>query len=226
MGRKNNSPRLLFKSVHNVLGLASAVFLLALLATGVMLNHPGALVPGSAGQRFCVAADPADPRRLYRGTASSLDRSDDGGASWEEVPMLFPAQEVVGVAFHPRDAKTIYALQRWHGPLRSIDGGTVWEAVPLDFDPQESGVELLSLAVSAGGELFLETSAGLLRRPSEGAWAPVDFDPARKNWPRLIRALHSGHFFGPWFVKVYDAAAFALLFLIVTGIVLWRIKSA
>jgi hypothetical protein len=218
---------LFIKKSHTWLGLASALFLGLLLATGVLLNHPQRFIPGADRQRLCMAADPAHPHRLYRGTGLSLDRSDDGGRTWEEVPMLFPAQEVVSVAFHPRNPRVIYALQRWQGPLRSLDGGTVWETVPLDFDPQETGVELVSLALSPSGDVFLETSQGLLRRTAgAGAWTSVDFDLQAKNWLRLVKTIHNGHFVGPWFVKVYDAAAAALLILIVSGVLLWRMKSA
>lgn len=223
---KDVRPSLWLKSLHNWLGFGSALFLLALLATGVALNHPGGLVPGSRSERLAMAADPSDPRVLYRGLSSGLERSEDGGSTWREVPMLFPASEVVDIAFHPRDARTIAVLQRWQGPLLSRDGGSVWEAVDLSFDPQETDVELLSLSLSPTGEIWLDTSAGLLRRPASGGWEPVDFDPARKNWLRLVRTLHNGHFFGAWFVKLYDAAAVALLLLIVTGIVLWRVKSS
>jgi hypothetical protein len=106
----------------------------------------------------------------------------------------------------------------------SSDGGVVWEPVPLDFDPQAAGIELIGLTAGAAGDLFLETSAGTLRRAA-GMWESLDFDPARKNWARIVKSLHNGHFFGEWFVKVYDAAALALFVLIVTGIVLWRIKA-
>lgn len=224
--RNSPKPSLLLKNVHNWVGLASAAFLLALLVTGIALNHPGALIPGSQAERLALAAHPSDPRVLYRGLSSALERSRDGGATWEEVPMLFPASEVVDIAFHPRDPRTVAVLQRWQGPLLSTDGGTVWEPVGLHFDPQAAGVELVALSFSGAGELWLETSAGLLKRPAGGEWTSVDFDPARKNWLRLARTLHNGHFFGTWFVKLYDAAAVALLLLIVTGIVLWRVKSS
>lgn len=220
-------PRVLIKNVHNLLGLASAAFLGILLLTGIALNHPGAWIPGAASERLSLEADPARPGRLYRGTASALERSEDGGRTWEEVPMAFPALEVMDMAFHPRSPDMVYALQRWHGPLLSRDGGTVWEPVALSFDPQAAGIELKGLSVSNGGVLYLETSAGLLRRPAEGAaWEPVDFDTGRRNWSRIVRTLHNGHFFGEGFVKVYDAAALALLVLIISGIVLWRLKTA
>ena len=224
--RDNIKPRLWVKNLHNWMGLGSAVFLALLLVTGVMLNHPLKMIGGADAQRFSVAADPSSPQRLYRGTWSLLERSEDGGKTWEEVPMAFPAMEVVDIAFHPKKTKTIYVLQRWHGPLMSEDGGVVWEPVPMSFDPQAAGVELIGLAVSADGSLFLETSAGLLKRAA-GAdqWQPVDFDLQKKNWMRVVKTLHNGHFFGEWFVKVYDVTAAVLLILIITGIVLWRMKS-
>jgi hypothetical protein len=213
------------KKSHNWIGLGSGVFLVALLATGVALNHPSKWIAGADAQRLSLAADPRDPDRLYRGTASLLERSEDGGRTWEEVPMAFPPLEVVDIAFHPKDPGTVYILQRWHGPLKSDDGGVVWETVPLSFDPQQAGVELTGLGVSAAGDLYLETSQGLLTRPAGSeAWESLDFDLARKNWTRIVKTLHNGHFFGEWFVKVYDVSALALLLLIVTGIVLWKVK--
>jgi uncharacterized iron-regulated membrane protein len=219
--------RSFLKTAHNWVGLASAVFLTALLVTGVALNHPDRFIGGASSERLSLAADPWRSGRLYRGTASGLQRTEDGGATWEEVPMLFPAVEVVDVAFHPADRDAVYVLQRWQGVLASRDGGTVWEPFEVPFDPTAAGVELVGLTVTPAGELFLETSAGLLTRAAgAGAWTPRDFDLKRRNWTRIVKSLHNGHFFGTWFVKVYDAAAAALLLLIVTGIVLWRLKAS
>lgn len=213
------------KKLHSWLGLASGAFIAVLLVTGVMLNHPLRWITGSDRDRLSLAADPSNKERLYRGTRSALERSEDGGKNWEEVPMLLPAEEVVSIAFDPRDVRRIYVLQRWMGVLESLDGGAVWGTVPLDFDPQAADVELKALSVSAGGDLYLETSAGLLKRSTGGEWRSVDFDLKRRNWSRVVRGLHTGHFFGPWFVKVYDATSAALLILIISGLVLWRIKS-
>src|SRR5205085_10140582 len=116
-----------------------------------------------------------------------LERSENGGASWVEVPMLYSPQEVVDIAFHPLQAEKVYVLQRWGGVLLSTDGGDIWESVPLDFDPAESGVELSGLSVSRDGTLFLETSAGLLRKADQvSGWQKVDFDPKKKNWAVIV----------------------------------------
>lgn len=213
------------KSVHNWIGLGSAVFLTALLATGILLNHPARLVPGADREVFCLAADPAKPGRLYRGTASSLDLSRDGGETWEEVPMAYPPLEAVSISFQPGRPEVMAVLQRWHGPIVSGDGGTVWEALPPPFDPLAAGVEFKSLSFDREGTLYAHTSHGTVAHGADG-WRAVDFDLSRRNWLRVVRALHNGHFFGSWFVKVYDAAAAALFLLIVTGVVLWRMKSS
>ncbi len=222
---KDFTPRLAIKGAHSWLGLASGAFITVLLVTGVMLNHPLRWIAGSDRERLSLAADPSNKERLYRGTRSALERSEDGGRNWDEVPMLLPAEEVVSIVFSPRDARHIYVLQRWMGVLESTDGGVVWGNVPLDFDPQAADVELKALSVSSAGDLYLETSAGLLNRSIGGDWRPVDFDLKRRNWSRVVRGLHTGHFFGPWFVKVYDATSAVLLILIISGVVLWRIKS-
>lgn len=219
------NPRLAFKTAHNWIGLGSAVFLLALLVTGVLLNHPMKFIPGAETRVLCLAADPARPDRLYRGTVSALEVSGDGGGTWEEVPMAYPPLEAVAIAFQPGKPRTMAVLQKWHGPILSEDGGVIWSPVDMPFDPLASGVELEALSFGADGAMYLQTSQGALVSRG-GEWTPLDFDPARRNWTRIVKTLHNGHFFGEWFVKVYDVSALALLLLIVTGIVLWRVKAS
>src|SRR5215470_6457092 len=66
----------------------------------------GATVGGSVN---VVAVDPADPQRLFAGTAKAgLFGSSDGGRSWQPVQGL-PRQAFVRVlVFDPRRPQTIY----------------------------------------------------------------------------------------------------------------------
>lgn len=108
----------------------------------------------------------------------------------------------------------------------SNDGGIIWEKRALPFDPQEENVELRELTIGNKGQLILLTTSGLLTSQDRGkSWSTKNFKPEQQSPWHIIRNLHSGHFFGEWFIKVYDLLFMAILLLIVTGIVIWRIKE-
>ena len=209
-----------WKKIHNILGIASAFFLTILLVTGICLNHPARF---ERKDMEAIALDPSDTSRIFSGGKDGLSVSKDGGAQWEEVPMLFPPQDVVDLVFASKDPRRIYALEKWGRLYVSHDGGKVWTALALPFDPQLTGVELKRIVPGAGGDLALLTSRGWLRSGDGGkTWDPSHFIPGRRSAMETIKALHNGYFFSPQFVWVYDASAAALLILIVTGFVLWK----
>ena len=209
-----------WKRVHNLFGMASSLFLLLLLGTGILLNHPDKLKDDPI---LSLAADPSDPARMLAGKKDGLWRSSDAGNSWEEVPMLYPPRNVCSISFSAGDPKKVYALERWGRLYASLDGGRVWQTLELPFDAQADGVELEQVSAAAGGALALLTSHGWLSSADGGkTWQARDFDKSRRPLLRLVKTLHSGYFFGPSFVWAYDFAALALFILIVTGVILWN----
>lgn len=210
-----------WKRAHNFLGLASALFLTMLLFTGILLNHSSFL---EKGMLSVIAADPSDPAKIFSGKRDGLYRSIDSGKNWEEVPMLYPPQEIVDIVFSPHNPRQIYLLEKWGRIFKSCDGGKVWGVLPLPFDAQVQGIELKKLSVGTGEKLLLLTSNGWLSSSDEGkSWDETHFELNRKSLHRLVLTLHNGYFFGPAFVWVYDFSAAALFVLIVSGFILWKI---
>lgn len=209
-----------WKKFHNWFGLSSAVFLVVLLATGILLNHPSLIQKEEIG---AMAADPSNPQKIYLAKKDGLFLSQDSGKNWDEAPMLYPPQEATDIVFAPENINKIYLLEKWGRVLVSNDGGKIWDTLPLPFDPQAEGIELKQ--ISPGKEaLILLTSNGWLSSKDSGKnWDQSHFNPKQKSLHRLILTLHNGYFFGPKFVWVYDFSAAALLILIVTGIYLWKI---
>jgi len=214
------------KRVHTWAGLASAVFLLIICITGVMLNHPVRMVAHYPEEVLSLAIDPQNPKRIYQGRVDGLWLSEDQGDSWVEIDMLYPPQELVDIQFRPGTPQHIYLLQKWHGILSSRDGGAIWDVLALPFDPQEKNIELKRIAVSSNGDLALMTSGGMLHSNDQGeVWNLDQFNRDKSSYWHLVKNIHSGHFFGEWFVRVYDLVVVAVILLIITGLVMWRMKD-
>ena len=212
-----------FGRLHRYLGGLVAGLVLLLAATGVLLNHPELL--GAPSERtLSFGADPLDPKHLLRGTRSGLYRSVDGGNAWSEVPMLFPAEKAVDIAFVPERPEVIYVVLQDLGLIRSADGGIVWEDLPLGFSPLAEGIRLERLGVSADGKLALWTSAGLFAGDETGeGWRKVGNRVAEgMDYYTIVHQIHTGYFFSHWFLYLYDATAVAVAILVITGILIWR----
>src|SRR6185436_16772435 len=73
------------------------------------------------------AASPLVEGTLWAGKQSSVERSRDGGATWQSFRTGLPAPEqVVGLAPDPVDPATIYAATRLSGVYKSTDAGETW----------------------------------------------------------------------------------------------------
>jgi hypothetical protein len=122
---------------------------------------------------LALSASP-DGARLLAGTTSGLMTSEDGGRSWRPAPGLPPGIPVTAVAHHPADGRTVYAYLHGQsaGLMRSRDGGVTWE--PLGF-AAGARTPVVALAVGAGERLALATTAGDVRRSSDGGrtWRAV-----------------------------------------------------
>jgi photosystem II stability/assembly factor-like uncharacterized protein len=103
---------------------------------------------------YHVAGSPADPDRLYASQSSGwfgqlIQRSDDGGTTWEQVGSQFEYDGVPGThqwydgtphpwefarVWHlepsPTDPDTVYAGVEDAALFRSVDGGQEWQELP------------------------------------------------------------------------------------------------
>ncbi len=140
---------------------------------------------------YHVKASPADPMRLYASQSSSwfgqiIQRSDDGGRTWEPVGNRFVYDGTPGT-------------HRWYdGTPHPWEFARVWHLEPSLADPDlvYAGVEDAALFRSIDGGRSWEELPGLRRHPSAGSWQPgaggmclhtIIVDPSDAN--RIICAI-------------------------------------
>lgn len=105
----------------------------------------------------------ADPRVIY-GVYESLQRSADGGRTWERVGA--PPADIISLAASSIDANTLYAATQG-GLQRSTDGGRTWKA--------ESDRTATMVHVTRDGTVYAFMIGMGLVRAAEGnlAWQVV-----------------------------------------------------
>lgn len=205
-------------SWHRWLGVGAALFLLTAASTGFLLEHPEWLGDEQAVS-LSVAADPAQQDRYLRGGTWGLEESLDGGATWRELPMLAPPENVRRVHFSHADPGRVFAL----GPkslVTSDDGGRVWEEIRFPAGSVAPGTELLDVSTGASGEWLVLTGGGLLVSADAGrSWTgETTGEKEGRSWRRLVHDLHTGHLFGVVGRRVAEGTALVVVFLTVTGL--------
>src|SRR6266446_921775 len=164
---------------------------------------------------YHVKGSPADPDRLYASQCSGwfgqvIQRSDDGGTTWEPVGNQFTYQGEPGTHLwydgtpHPwefarvwhlepslDDPDTVYAGVEDAGLFRSTDGGRQWQELPglrthssgPSWQPGAGGMCLHTIILDQAqpGRIFAAISAA-------GAFRS---DDAGQTWLPVNRGLHS-----------------------------------
>jgi BNR/Asp-box repeat protein len=165
---------------------------------------------------YHVAGSPADPDRLFASQSSGwfgqvIQRSDDGGVTWEPVGNEFKYEGATGThqwydgtphpwefarVWHlepaPDDPDTVYAGVEDAGLFKSADGGQHWAELPglrthpsgPSWQPGAGGMCLHTLILDPGhpGRIFAAISAaGAFRSDDRG-----------ETWQPINRGLRSG----------------------------------
>ena len=128
-----------------------------------------------------LAFDP-EGRTLWLGAHTGLFTSEDGGLTWtkSELPVTGHAPDVMAIAAHPGDVRTLYVGTHEAGVLKTANGGATWSPVNAGL----KGLDVHGLAIdpSAPDKLHAavrEMGAGLYRTTDGGRkWVRVDDGPA------------------------------------------------
>jgi photosystem II stability/assembly factor-like uncharacterized protein len=139
-------------------------------------------------QPFKLDINPHNTNNLWatrgRGHIGQFARSDDGGATWENVTGPF-VETVEDVAFSPRISTTLYAGGA-HELYRSTDGGDTWVVMSTDPTLGRLMIQEIILDWRTGAPLYLSGGGGFYRSEDGGL-----------IWERAVHGLAG---IEPWFL--------------------------
>ena len=210
-----------FRRWHSIAGLISSVFLCGLAISGVYLNHQDDF--------FRTKEMPLDQQSItatlqvnqtqYLGSNRGIYKLDNG--VFESAVLLHPIRNIVGLSFVDQQ---FWVLTRSGLLLRTLSLETpLWIRTSL---PESSG-EAISFNVS-GSIVLLSTSTGVFKSTDFGeTWQNIVLQ--KGSLRSFMTQLHSGWIAAPWLIYAHDLSAIILLFLIVSGVVIYvrllRIKK-
>ena len=129
-----------------------------------------------------ITFDPRNPRIAFAADGGSgfLYRSNDGGASWVEVPSVrdyVSSNSAIGELYATNEGAglVLYAGTRFDGVLRTADAGNTWQRLDAGLVGEARRIrELLDYS----GALYAGTHDGLYRLPAGGTtWTRVESFP-------------------------------------------------
>ncbi len=170
-----------------------------------------------------------DPEFLYAGTEQGLIKSFNEGRSWVRNPLDEPVRALFPV---PGNVSSLYAATA-EALFHTQNGGNSWEE--FEFDGFQ-GAPVTRIARTADGALFAGTSAGLFVSRNGGKrWQPIDLAGGanrlaaaerKMDLVKLITEIHTGRFFGSYFMLLVDLATLGLLVLVATGFVITLYRAS
>lgn len=230
---------------HRWLGIFSAVFVLLISVSGVLINHSNQLSIDSAHVKQSWLLD-------YYGikTPSNIH-------IYQTSPLLASSGNLVWVDKHLalEADSAIRGIVPFDDMLIAIDNNNLYlisnEGVLLEKQDITTGLPSGLIAIANDGQIWLNTDTGSYMADSDliewtvaqpfasPPWATplteVDNDSVKSStqiislqarshhltWERVLLDIHSGRFFGalgPWFM---DLVALALIIMSISGVYLW-----
>ena len=167
-------------------------------------------LPGAAKRLYVEGTN------VYACTPQGLQLSADGGESWRNV---LPGEEAKALHLAPGRALAVTAKGLYQ---RSAAQGE-WELLAL---LPGKGIDVREVLPDGKGVL-LAAKEGLYRL-SDGKVKQVKLPGGEKaatgvELQKVITDLHTGAFFGSWFMLVIDLVALSLVFFSISGVWLWYV---
>lgn len=221
---------------HRRIGIVSALFVLLLAVTGILLNHTHELgldrkpLENTALRSLYGAVPDAAPQGLVHGLAAG-ELYAAGGRLRVGDRDLGDCPQLVGVVERADQVLAVCSNRLW---LLTPDGEVIDQADSVRGVPD--GLSAVAEAqgqvlLKQGGQSFAVDLGDLSLKPSlagdavdwSGAPAPAPAaDAADLDWEQVLLDLHSGRLFGAWGVWLMDAMAFLFIVLAVSGLFMAR----
>jgi hypothetical protein len=211
---------------HRIVGLTSAVFLIVIALSGILLQHWSffSSVKQAEASPFSARIQDAVVDRdgaIWLGSSDRVYRSVDGGVSFTPVGLPQSVGVVQSLAVYD---EIIVVAGKQGVVLISYDNGRLWERLPLP----ESLFDLSVLRYD-GRYFHVVGNSGYWQAPWPNqtgfpTWVCLDAHSAYGDAYHTILAIHSGYWGGDIMLWVYTVAGLALVGLTVTGLYLypWR----
>ena len=226
---------------HRVVGIISAIFVLLLAVTGMMLNHTSAL---GLDQRYVQS-------RMLQGwygmTAPDVQRSYPVGDAWVtqlEDRLYYNASELMGhhaplrgaigvgddvavaladgILLLDRQGNTIEAIRLQQGllPVSAIGEWDSKVVVRHEGDQFIADPALLAWSRVTHHQKVRWSAAAMLPAPLRLA-IQQDFQNKMLNSERVVRDIHNGRIFGPRGALLVDIMALAFIGMALSGTWMW-----
>jgi photosystem II stability/assembly factor-like uncharacterized protein len=168
----------------------------------VVLGRPDLFVSEDGGATFRpvaenilrVAAAESRPERVYGvrafyspGRQSVVIRSDDGGATWNDMALEIPFSVVQQLVVDPADPDVVYVVQG-NGAFVSTDGGSTWQ---VWMPPGLGNLAVSALHFDSENQVWIGTVA-----TGNGFVMKLSLAAPEIKWSRLIGGTGGGGFNG------------------------------
>ena len=164
--------------------------------TGVSLGPPG-------GETRSIVVAPTESSRLYVGSATGhIFRSDDGAATWRELPINLGHEAVIdNLLVHPNDADRVFAAYYTSngtgGLVETRDGGVSWSPLAVPGTPSLRAIAMAPgdvhrLYVGGIGGVWRSDDDGVTWRNINGVGLPSNFIESLAVDPRDPDHVYAG----------------------------------
>ena len=200
-------------SLHKILGLLAAVFIISLSISGLYLNHPDLLSSKNTSMRVLNKLSFFnDAQRTWIQRNDGLYVENEEGL--KKIQLSYPASKIRFMIYSSPD--DFYLVFKSDFLLKKVsDQPLLWEKI---FFPDEHS-QLVSVSHEKN-HLILRTDQGLYQLDSEqNTWRTLEKYPYRLK--QFFWAIHSGFLWQPFLLYFNDFAAIALILLTLSGLLLY-----
>lgn len=175
-----------------------------------------------------------DPEFFYVGNSKGLVTSFNNGRSWVKDKSTL-LKNIESLLADPANSSHLF-LASGSRVLESVDGGDQWQPLGEDLKKIETGEsgslspKILDLEIMQGRPsiLFAGTRSGLfISRDAGKSWQLEKLSESvnsltateqKMDLVKLITEIHTGRFFGSYFVLLVDISTVGLVVLVISGI--------